>query len=161
MLTLIKHNRVDFQILLANKNSFEEGFIEFVNKTDNVKIEYSWWKELNDYFKEKLQAEIGFWKEEDVKDKVKDFYIKKITPKPELKTPLQPPQPPTESKVVETIKSDNGTITTTSQTNSTKVKMVEDKIKSANLPVPALKYVLLKVLEEYPITADLINENLG
>ena len=156
LLASIKHNRVDLQILLVSKNAFEEGFSEFVNKTDNVKMEISWWKELSEYFKEKLPPEIGFWKEDDVKDKIKDFYIQKITPKPN-----PDPQPQiTQPKVVGTLNS-NGTISSDSQPNPMKVKMVEAKIKSANLPTPALKYVLLKVLEEFPITADLINDNLG
>jgi len=155
MLSLIKQNRVDFQVLLANKNAFEEGFIEFVNKTDNVKIEQNWWIELNTYFKEKMPSEIGFWKEDDVKDKVKDFYIHKISPKQETANPqLIGP------KIMGTL-NPNDTISNASQPNPMKVKMVEAKIKSTTLPTPALKYLLLKVLEEYPVTADLINDNLG
>jgi len=159
LLSSIKHNRVDFQVLLANKNAFEEGFVEFVNKTEDVKIELSWWKELNEYFNEKLPSEIGFWKEDDVKDKVKSFYIHKLKPKDETSI-NQHPSPQVALKIVGTL-NPNGTISTASQPSPMKVKMVEAKIKSANLPTPALKYVLLKVLEEYPITADLINDNLG
>jgi len=150
----IKQKEVDLKLLLATSNAFEEGFTNFVNNTEDVKIELLWWKELTNYLSEKMQPEIGFWKEEDVKDKVKSFYIHKLKRKEE---PIQP-QSPVQPKVVETL-NPNETITQTPPSDM-KIKMVEEKIKSANIPTPALKYILLQILEKYPITADVINENL-
>lgn len=152
LLNSIKQKEVDIKLLLATSNAFEEGFINFVNQTDDVKIEMSWWKEITNYFSEKLPPEIGFWKEDDVKDKVKSFYISKLKPKDEL----QPP--PAQPKVVGTL-NPNGTVSQTPPSDM-KIKMVEAKIKSANIPTPALKYILLQILEKYPITADIINESL-
>jgi hypothetical protein len=152
LLNSIKQKEVDIKLLLANSNAFEEGFTNFVNQTEDVKIELQWRKELTDYFREKLQAEIGFWKEEDVKDKVKSFYISKLKPKEEPQTvPIQP-------KVVGRL-NPNGT-TSQAPPSDIKIKMVEAKIKSTNIPTPALKYILLQILEKYPITADVINESL-
>jgi len=42
-----------------------------------------------------------------------------------------------------------------------KVNAVRNKITQANLPTPALKWVLVQVLDNFPETADLINDNLG
>jgi hypothetical protein len=145
LFNFIKQKEVDLKLLLANSNAFEEGFNNFVNQIEDVKIEPSWWKELVDYFNEKMQPEIGFWKEEDINDKVKSFYIHKLNPK---EPPITPPQQPIAPKIIETLPSD------------TKIKMVEAKIKSANIPAPALKYILLQILEKYPVTADVINESL-
>ncbi len=152
LLNSIRQKEVDIKLLLATSNAFEEGFTNFVNQTEDVKIEMSWWKEITNYFSEKLPPEIGFWKEDDVKDKVKSFYISKLKPKEELQTPLVQP------KVVGTL-NPNGTISQTPPSDI-KIKLVEAKIKSANVPTPALKYILLQVLEKYPITADVINESL-
>ena len=152
LLNTIKKKEVDLKLLLATSNAFEEGFNNFVNQTEDVKIEMSWWKEITNYFSEKLPPEIGFWKEDDVKDKVKSFYISKLKPKEELQTQLAQP------KVVGTL-NPNGTISQTPPSDM-KIKMVEAKIKSANIPTPALKYILLQILEKYPITADVINESL-
>jgi hypothetical protein len=151
LLNSIKQKEVDIKLLLATSNSFEEGFSNFVNQTEDVKIKSSWWQELTDYFSEKMQPEIGFWKEEDVKDKVKSFYILKLKSQEEPHMPQQP-------KIVGTQNS-NANITQPPP-NDKKIKMVEAKIKSANIPTPALKYILLQILEKYPVTADIINESL-
>jgi len=155
LLNTIKQKEVDIRLLLATSNAFEEGFTNFVNQTEDVKIEMSWWKELADYFSERMQPEIGFWKEEDVKDKVKSFYIQKIKPKEDVQNPQTPLAQP---KIVGTL-NPNGAIIQTPPSD-VKIKTVEAKIKSANLPSPALKYILLQILEKYPITADVINESL-
>jgi hypothetical protein len=152
LLNSIKQKEVDIKLLLSTSNAFEEGFTNFVNQTEDVKIEMSWWKEITNYFREKLPPEIGFWKEDDVKDKVKSFYISKLRPKE------KPQTPPAQPKVVGTL-NPNGSISPTPPSDM-KIKMVEAKIKSANVPTPALKYILLQILEKYPITADVINESL-
>ena len=97
-----------------------------------------------------MGEEIGWWKEADVESKVKDFYIKKMTPAPQPNP--QPTPQPSDSPVPTTPKTPVPT---------DRVNAVRNKITQANLPTPALKWVLVQVLDNFPETAYLINENLG
>jgi hypothetical protein len=144
LLKSIKEYQHDLQRLLLSKDTFEKGFRNFVNGIESVTIENDWWNELSKYLSERMGEEIGWWKETDVESKVKDFYIKKMqpTPQPSGTTPV----PPTVPKPAVPID---------------KVNAVKNKITQANLPTPALKWVLVQVLDNFPETADLINENLG
>ena len=143
----IKEYQHDLQRLLLSKDTFEKGFRNFVNGIESVTIENDWWNELSKYLSERMGEEIGWRKETDVESKVKDFYIKKITP---TQKPISQP---------------NNTIDTPAMPNSSvltdKVNAVRNKITQASLPTPELKRVLIQVLENFPETADLINENLG
>jgi hypothetical protein len=149
LLNCIKQNQLDLHRLLLTSTAFEEGFSNFVSQTEGVKIELSWWNELNNYLKT-LPKDIGFWEEVDVRDKVKSFYISKLKPSATQ-------QPPSTTQANLTPTPDN---TLQSPVSEEKVKLVKTKISQANLPTPALKYILLQILEKYPITADLINENM-
>jgi hypothetical protein len=151
LLKSIKEYQHDLQRLLLSKETFEKGFRNFVNEIESVTIENDWWYELSKYLSERMGEEIGWWKEADVESKVKDFYIKKMTP-----TPQPNPQPtlqPGSTPILPTIP--NIPVPTD------KVNAVRNKITQANLPTPALKWVLVQVLDNFPETADLINENLG
>ena len=89
-----------------------------------------------------MQSEIGFWKENDVESKVKDFYILK-TRKPEPQ-PVPNPQP---------MPAPNP------QPSPTVVSRAKNKVANAS-NISALKNVLLQILDKYPETADIIDENL-
>jgi hypothetical protein len=151
LLKSIKEYQHDLQRLLLSKETFEKGFRNFVNEIESVTIENDWWYELSKYLSERMGEEIGWWKEADVESKVKDFYIKKMTP-----TPQPNPQPtlqPGSTPILPT--------TPNIPVPTDKVNAVRNKITQANLPTPALKWVLVQVLDNFPETADLINENLG
>lgn len=150
LLKSIKDYKFDLHTLLLSKDAFEKGFRAFVSGIESVTIENDWWNELSKYLSERMGEEIGWWKETDVESKVKDFYIKKMTPAPQPNPQPIPqqnsiPVPPADSKVPIPID---------------KVNAVRNKITQANLPTPALKWVLVQVLDNFPETADLINENL-
>lgn len=150
ILKSIKEYQHDLQRFLLSKDTFDKGFRNFVNGIESVTIENDWWNELSKYLSERMGEEIGWWKEADVESKVKDFYIKKMTPAP-LPNPQPTPQP-SDSPVPTTPKTPVPT---------DRVNAVRNKITQANLPTPALKWVLVQVLDNFPETADLINENLG
>jgi hypothetical protein len=151
LLKSIKEYQHDLQRLLLSKETFEKGFRNFVNGIESVTIENDWWNELSKYLSERMGEEIGWWKEVDVESKVKDFYIKRMTPAPQPN-----PQPTTQS--------DDSSVpqpTLKKPVPTDKVNAVRNKITQANLPTPALKWVLVQVLDNFPETADLINDNLG
>jgi uncharacterized protein (UPF0333 family) len=150
LLKAIKEYQYDLQRLLLSKESFEKGFKDFVNGIEFVTIDNDWWIELSNYLSERMQGEIGWWKEADVESKVKDFYIKKMTPAPQPGKQSDPktfdnpaPQP-----------------TPTNSFFSDKFNTVRNKITQANLSTPALKWILVQILDNFPQTADLINDNL-
>jgi len=151
ILKSIKENQHDLQRFLLSKDTFEKGFRNFVQEIESVEIKNDWWNELSKYLSERLGEEIGWWKETDVESKVKDFYIKKMTPVSQPNPQQTPP-------------SDYNHISEPNQKISVptdKVNAVRNKITQANLPTPALKWVLVQVLDNFPETADLINDNLG
>lgn len=151
LLKSIKEYQHDLQRLLLSKDTFERGFRNFVNAIETVTIDKDWWDELSKYLSERLGEEIGWWKETDVESKVKDFYIKKMTPATPQNTQLV--DQPDSSIVSQT--------TPNSLVPADKVNSVRNKITQANLPTPALKWVLVQVLDNFPETADVINDNLG
>jgi hypothetical protein len=144
ILKLLKEDMIDFQKILLQTNNFEQGFQNFVQKVESVQFNESWWDELSVYLSQVLPPEIGYWKEQDVESKVKDFYIKKITPATKLEPPLPHPTHPTKPDTVPI----------------EKVGRVRNKINNASNSAPALKYILLQVLEKFPQVADIIDENL-
>jgi hypothetical protein len=133
LLKYIKEYQYDLQRLLLNKDTFEKGFRDFINEIETVTIENDWWNELSKYLSECMGEEIGWWKEADVESKVKDFYIKKMTPASQPNTPA-----PTD-----------------------KVNAVRNKIIQANLATSTLKRILVQILDNFPETVDLIDKNLG
>jgi len=150
----ITEQKFDLQKLLLNPTAFENGFRKFINEIESVKIENGWWNELMGYLTQRMQSEIGLWKEADVELKVKDFYIKKISPAPQPQ-PYSQPTPSGNNGVVEP------PINNISQNHTEKAKTVVTKVSQANLQSVQLKLILIEVLNNFPETADLINDNLG
>jgi organic radical activating enzyme len=150
LLKSIKEYQHDLQRLLLSKDTFEKGFRTFVNGIESVTIENNWWDELSKYLSERMGEEIGWWKEADVESKIKDFYIRKMTPAPQFNPKLTSQS------------SGNLIIQSTIEVpvSIDKVNEVRNKITQTNLPTPALKWVLVQVLDNFPQTADLIKENL-
>ena len=78
----IKNNQIDLYKLLSDQKNYEEGFCEFIKSIEGVDIQEDWWSELEEEL-DTMQSEIAFRKEEDVKNRVLQFYISKLTPKKE------------------------------------------------------------------------------
>ena len=149
VLGALKQHQFELSRILLNTTAFEEGFKTFIQNIESVNIENDWWDELKEYLSQRMQGEIGFWKESDVESKVKDFYIQKTRkpdPKPEpvpQQYPIPTPQPPSLTVSVE------------------RVSRAKNKVANAsNTSSIALKNVLLRILEKFPQVADIINENL-
>jgi hypothetical protein len=104
---------------------------------------------LENNLRERLQPEVGYWKESDVESKVKDFYINKTRP-----VEPQPPIPPPNGDDLP------GETPKKPPVPSDKLNYVRNKITQANLPTTSYKWILVRVLEKFPETADIINENL-
>lgn len=150
LLKSVKEYQHDLRRLLLSKDSFEKGFRNFILGIEPVSIKEDWWNELSKYLSERMQGEIGWWKEADVESKVKDFYIKKMTPvsQPDTQRDQEPNKKPIPQPIPENFVSID------------KVNEVRNKITQANLPTPALKWILVQVLDRFPETADVINDNL-
>ncbi|WP_165044724.1 hypothetical protein [Dysgonomonas sp. ZJ709] len=149
ILQSIRIQSFEFQRILLNDTAFEEGFKTFIQKIESISIEHSWWNELKEYLNQKLQSEIGRWQESDVEKMTMSFYIEK-TRKPELQ-PILNPQP-TPTSVPQPA---------SSQILVDKISRVKEKVsRASNFSPIILKNILLQVLEEYPQTADIIDENL-
>ncbi len=150
LLQSMKEYQHDFKLLLLSPNAFEKGFKNYINKIETVKIDESWWDELFTYFIEHLQKEIGFWTEADVASKSKDFYIKKISPVQTSSSSVPKPYPttlPTPNIVAVTVPEE-------------KVRKVRNKITEVNLSVSDLKRILVQIIDKFPETVDVIEENL-
>jgi len=147
-LDTLRSNEYDILELVQKKDAYEKGFLNFIKRVEDVQLKEEWMPELlNEFLPSALQSDISFWNEQDVKDKVKSFYIKKITPAPAAPqgTPalnnsvppppaLPPPPPETLAKV-------------------------KTKIKSAS-NIDKLRATLEQVLEKFPGTATLIESTL-
>ncbi|MGV8094699.1 MAG: hypothetical protein AB2L24_22830 [Mangrovibacterium sp.] len=151
----IQDQRFDLQKLLLSQNAFEEGFKKFINDVESVNINDSWWKELLAYLTQRMQKEIGWWKESDVESKVKDFYIKKMTPAPQPQLDKQPILHTNDGSISEP------PIKNIKPNYIEKAKNVVTKVSQANLQSVQLKLILIEVLNNFPETADIINDNLG
>jgi hypothetical protein len=145
VLKAIELHKFELSRILFKTAAFEEGFKSFIQNIESVTIENDWYDDLKEYLNQRMQGEIGFWKESDVESKVKDFYIHK-TRKPE---PIPQPSP-------------IPTLQPTSPTNSDeRVSRAKNKVlKASNTDSIKLKNVLSLILEKYPQVADIIDENL-
>ena len=144
--------------MLLSPSAFIDGFKNYVFNIESVSIDADWWDELYDYLLLHMPTEVGWWKETDVELKVNNFYIRKITPA----TP--PATTSTEGKEDGNSSDTSSSNTKTSGKPETAISSIEEvktKITQSNLPTPALKWILVQILDNFPETADIINENLG
>lgn len=158
ILKLIGEYKFDLQKLLLSPSAFIDGFKNYVFNIESVSIDADWWDELYDYLLLHMPTEVGWWKETDVELKVNNFYIRKITPA----TP--PATTSTEGKEDGNSSDTSSSNTKTSGKPETAISSIEEvktKITQSNLPTPALKWILVQILDNFPETADIINENLG
>lgn len=145
VLKTIEQHKFELSRILLNSTAFEEGFKIFVQS--KVGIQEEWWNELKEYLYHNLQGEIGFWKESDVENAVLRFHITKTK-----KT--EPPQQPIEVQLSKLSEPQP-------EETSEKINRVKDKVaKVSNTSPIILKNILLQILEKFPQTADIIDENL-
>jgi len=160
VLKSIQDYSFELQRLLINKSGFKEGFKNYIGKIESVNIENDWWYELTEYLSQRMPNEIGWWKESDVESKVKDYYIQKTRPTTQITTPILKP---VEETSLSSNNNNNNLVVNepiAKPFNSEKANTVKIKLTQANMPTPALKWILVQVLENFPETADIIDSNL-
>jgi hypothetical protein len=145
LLAILKESEFDIVEVIRKTDVYESGFTNFVKNIEDVQLKDEWIAELNEFLTGALQADAGLWKEQDVKDKVKSFYIKKIAPPPTQPPPN--PQPEQEASSVE------------KSPPTERIAIVRAKIKSAD-NMDKMRTTLELVLEKCPATADVIESNL-
>jgi hypothetical protein len=150
----LQEQKMDLQKLLLNPMAFESGFRNYINTIESIIAENNWWDDLSIYLSERMQPEIGYWKEADVENSVLRFVNEKNRKKEEKPTYPQP-TPSTDNGVAEPL------IKTILSNHTEKAKNVVTRVSQANLQSVQLKLILIEVLNNFPETADLINDNLG
>lgn len=148
----IKGQQIDLYKLIAKKDNYKEGFINFINSINDVDIKDEWWPELTDELNH-LQSEIAFRKREDVKDCVNSFYIRKIkepkdsdiVPNP---TPSPEPQPGVSEPPTPIITPDV-------------IRQAKNCVRSQTMPSMMWQKVVLDLLEKHPEVSNFLVEYLG
>ena len=151
-------NDFEFRLKIRNQELFMNGFRKFICQVESVSIQEDWWDELFDYLHKRLQSEIGYWKESDVELKIKDFYIQKmqpVEPIPPIPTlPSVPVQKEGDQPKEEEEEKSKPVV------HTEKLNHVRNKITQANIPITSYKWILVRILDKFPETADIINENI-
>jgi hypothetical protein len=155
---IIHEQKFDLQKLLLNPTAFESGFKKFINEIDATIADNNWWDDLRNNLLQ-MPSEIGFWKETDVENRVLRFVNEKNKPQ----QPTKPENDSTVSDIIGVYKTNENVSSETekSVTSTEKAKNIVTKVSQANLQSVQLKLILIEVLNNFPETADLINDNLG
>lgn len=74
-LDLIDRFRADFPDLLFKDGSFKNGFNNFLLSQPNIGLQNEEIDDAYDYIKKHLESTVGFWTENEVSDKLKDWRI--------------------------------------------------------------------------------------
>ena len=138
---------------ISNIQNFEEGFKTYIKDISSIDIKDDWWDELKSFLNQTLQGDSGRWQELDVLQAANKFYQDK-TRKDEVSVNILP-----KAEVV----SESGaeTVMATPTFPNEKINRVKEKVaKTSNTSSNALKNILLQILEKFPQTVDIIDENL-
>lgn len=153
VLAALKQQQYELTRILAEPHAteFEDGFKAFVKKIKDVTIKNEWWDELKEYLSQQLPPEIGFWQESDVENTILRFSIKKNTiPSEEEGEKKTNDNPAKRLTLPIPLPADEGM-----------VQKAKKKIKKAKNDSPiVLKQILLEILDRYPQTAEIIDDNL-
>lgn len=74
-LHLMKQYLLDIKQILAQEDLFKTGFADFLKLDDVVKLEDSEIVQAKEYLKQHLSGEVGLWKENEVKEQLKNWRI--------------------------------------------------------------------------------------
>ena len=102
-LELIKNWQFEFKNLICVNANYEIGFVNFLKKDENVNLQDDQVPNAIDYIKKHVQSEIGTWKEDEIRDALKNWKISTIvttetnTP-PTITPPVFPPHPAPDDK---------------------------------------------------------------
>lgn len=74
-LGLIDRYRIDFQNMLAKEGAFANGFHHFLLQQENIQLREEEIGEAKTFIRQNLQSTIGYWTEQEVADKLKDWRL--------------------------------------------------------------------------------------
>lgn len=103
-LTLIEDRRIDMKNILNVEEAFTEGMKNFLMQIDTIDVKEDEIDEVKEYVKQNLQSTVGYWTEEEVVQKAKDWRLKQrmVTPPPTPPVvPTPQPTPPVDPDVIE------------------------------------------------------------
>jgi hypothetical protein len=130
-----------------NPQNFEEGFKYFIKDKSAIDIQDDWWVELRDFFNQTLQ-ESGRWQELEVIQTANRFYQEKTKNPDPVPEPISQPVPSPAPQPAQTVSVE-------------RVSRAKSKVSNAsNSSSLVLKNVLLQILEKFPQTAEIIDDNL-
>ena len=84
-LNLIENYRVDFPDILSKAGSFENGFHHFLMLQPGVQLQEEEIGEALTFIRQNLQSTVGYWTEQEVIDRLKDWRISQALKKDEAK----------------------------------------------------------------------------
>jgi hypothetical protein len=145
LLAALRESEYDILELVRKNDTYQRGFAAFVKSVENVQIKDEWMGELFAFLPCALQGSVGMWKEQEVREKVKDFFIRKINPQPESVTPSVAPQPPTQLPAPQPLPE--------------KIEVARKKIQVAS-NIEKMRATLELVLEKFPASAEVIESNI-
>lgn len=79
-LDAIKTYQMDLSFAIHSPNSFDEGYKYYLMGIDDVFIKEEEVSEVRSYISSKMNPEVGFWNETDVRDKAKSWRLSKTMP---------------------------------------------------------------------------------
>lgn len=77
---LLKQYHLDLKNIIRDKSKFEEGFVNYLRSIEHVNLKIDEINDAIDYLRRHLSGEVGFWKEDEVKDNLKNWRISKENP---------------------------------------------------------------------------------
>lgn len=145
-LALIADNKVDVKNLFQNDDVFKDGFYNFLESVDIVHLQA---KEIGDaitYIKQHLESTVGYWTEEEVTAKLKDWRLEQKHPTLPSTSSIDPTDLPVNQPIT-----------------STKPSILEDKRIRAKARINGLATLedakeLLVKLCDYTNNAELLDQ---
>ena len=146
----VKENQLDLYKLLANTSNYEEGFNKFISDIKEVDIKAEWWQELEEELSY-LPSEIAFRREDDVKNCVLAFYIKK------MKVSQQDDSTNQNDSSNKNNEQENTSGTTAVKTISHEgIKEAKSLVREKNMPNVMWQKIMIDLLDEHPEVADFL-----
>lgn len=141
ILEAVINNKLDLELTLK-KDNIQQGFIQFLQYIDSVRIFDSDNDEIIDYLYKNMQEEVAQWEIDRVESKVKDWWIKKQTLPPKTVIPDEVMGKPPINDVDKVIYKEQ----------------VKERLMSY---AGDLKPILIKILDDKPDFAYLIDKHLN
>lgn len=154
----VKKKRIDL-ITVFNSANFEKGFLAFVSNIEEVKIEQSELGEVIKYIRKNQPEELN-WKEGEVREKVKDWRLKQVQ-EAEQKRKEGEEQKRKEEILKQKQEEERKRKEEEEKNKKPKlevVKRAKNKVNSYNGNTEAFKSKLVKIIDEHPDLAEILEK---